>query len=552
MSGIDLSKLPKTINIPNKPLGHFLEEEAAKYPGRAAMIFMKKSYSYSAVDRDVRRFMNVLRRQGVGKGDVVALMSPNCPQAIIAFQAALRVGAIVTQLSPMYVEREVEHQLNDSGAKVAVVANLMINVFASAVDKTKVQKVIVFKMEEYMAWPISWIAPLLWKYKEKRNTAIPSGPKFVLWSALMAAAPEKADSALVDPEDVALYQYTGGTTGVSKGVELTHRNLVANTLQAKAWFIGAEEGKETMILVLPIFHVFGMTVGMNLGFSLAATLVVIPKFDAVDVMGLIQKHKATVFPGVPLMYQKINDSPDAAKYDISSIRFCISGAAPLARITKEKFEKITGGKLVEGYGLTEASPVSHCNPLIGGEKVGSVGVALPNTEHKIIGAETGKVAKTMETGELLIRGPQVMRGYKGKPEETAKVIIDGWLYTGDMGYIDEDGFVFLVDRKKEMVITGGLNVYCTELEEVLRKMEGVAEVAIIGEPDITYGENVVAVVVRAPDSVITDADVIAFSKKNLAAYKIPKKVVFLEALPKTIIGKVLKREIKRILKDKPA
>ena len=552
MSGVDLSILPKTINIPNKPLGHFLEEAAAKFPGRPALIFMKSVTTYSELDRQVRQFMNVLRSLGVAKGDVVALMSPNCPQTIIAYQAALRVGAIVTQLSPLYVEREVENQLNDSGAKVAVVANLMIKVFAGAVDKTKVEKVIVFNMQDSMAWPICWIAPLIWKYKEKRNVTIPSNPKILHWSALMASAPEKAETALIDPEDLALYQYTGGTTGASKGVELTHRNLVANTLQAKAWFIGAEEGKETMILALPIFHVFGMTVGMNTGFSIAATLVVIPKFDAADVMSLIQKYKATVFPGVPLMYQKINDSPEAAKYDISSIRFCISGAAPLAKITKEKFEKTTGGKLAEGYGLTEASPVTHCNPLIGGAKVGSIGVALPSTEHKVISAETGQVAKPMETGELLIRGPQVMRGYKGKPEDTAKTIINGWLYTGDMGYIDEDGFVFLVDRKKEMVITGGLNVYCTELEEALRKMDGVAEVAIIGEPDLTYGENVVAVVVRAADSAITEKEVIAFSKENLAGYKVPKKVVFLEALPKTIIGKVLKREIKRILKDKPA
>ncbi|MDH4184227.1 MAG: long-chain fatty acid--CoA ligase, partial [Nitrospinota bacterium] len=532
MSPIDRSKLPGDIQIPDKPLGHFFEESADKYPDRTAMVFMKKSFSYGEVNRQVKKFMNVLRGQGVKKGDVVALMSPNCPQVIIAYQAALRVGAIVTQLSPLYVEREVEHQLKDAGAKVAVVANLMAPVFAKAVDKTSVEKVILFNMQDYMAWPISWIAPLLWKYKEKRNVTLPTGPKYLLWADLMATASDKAQNAAIDFNDLALYQYTGGTTGTSKGVELTHRNLVANTLQAKAWFYEAQEAKETMILVLPIFHVFGMTVGMNLGFSLAATIIVIPKFDAKEVMALIQKHKATVFPGVPLMYQKINDSPDAANYDISSIRFCISGAAPLARSTKETFERITGGKLVEGYGLTEASPVSHCNPLAMEGKTGSIGVALPSTRHKIISAETGQLAKPMETGELLISGPQVMRGYKGKPEETAKVIIDGWLYTGDMGYIDEDGFVFLVDRKKEMVITGGLNVYCTEVEAELRKMEGIAEVAIIGEPDLTYGENVVAVVVRAEGSHISDKDVVAFSKKNLAGYKIPKKVVFLEALPK--------------------
>ncbi|MDH5637315.1 MAG: long-chain fatty acid--CoA ligase [Nitrospinota bacterium] len=550
MSGIDLSILPKTIDLPDKPLGHFFEESAAKYPDRTAMIFMKKEYSYAETDRQVRKFMNVLRANGVNKGDVVALMSPNCPQAIITYQAAMRVGAIVTQLSPLYVVNEVEHQLKDAGAKVAVVANLMSPVFSKAVEKTDVGKVIIFNMQDYMAWPISWLAPLKWRFKEKRDMTIPTGAKYLMWDEQMDQAPEKAENAQIDAEDLALYQYTGGTTGTSKGVELTHKNLVANTLQGKGWFIGAEEGKETMILALPIFHVFGMTVGMNLGFSMGMRLIVIPKFEAAEAMALIQKHKATFFPGVPLMYQKINDTPDTTKYDMSTIKFCLSGAAPLPRITKERFEAITGGKLVEGYGLTEASPCTHCNPLIGGDKVGSIGLALPSTEQKVLHAETGEVAKPGETGELLIRGPQVMRGYKGKPEETAKVIIDGWLYTGDMGYIDEDGFVFLVDRKKEMVITGGLNVYCTEVEAVLRKMKGVADVAIIGEPDPTYGENVVAVIVRAEGSSISEKDIVAYSKENMGAYKVPKKVVFLEELPKTIIGKVLKREIKKILQVK--
>ncbi|MDH5509790.1 MAG: long-chain fatty acid--CoA ligase [Nitrospinota bacterium] len=552
MSGTDFSTLPKTIDLPDKPLGHFFEEAAAKYPDRTAMVFMKKEYSYAETDRQVRKFMNVLRANGVNKGDVVALMSPNCPQAIITYQAAMRVGAIVTQLSPLYVANEVEHQLKDSGAKVAVVANLMAPVFSRGAGNTGMEKVIIFNMQDYMAWPISWIAPLIWRFKEKRDMTMPTGSRYIMWDALMDKASEKAENTQIAPDDLALYQYTGGTTGTSKGVELTHRNLVANTLQGKAWFIGAEEGKETMILALPIFHVFGMTVGMNLGFAMGMRLIVIPKFEAAEVMGLIEKYKATFFPGVPLMYQKINDSPSALKHDMSTIKFCLSGAAPLPRVTKERFESLTGGKLVEGYGLTEASPCTHCNPLIGGDKVGSIGLALPSTEQKVLHAETGEVAKTGETGELLIRGPQVMLGYKGKPEETANVIIDGWLYTGDMGYIDEDGFVFLVDRKKEMVITGGLNVYCTEVEGVLRKMEGVADVAIIGEPDPTYGENVVAVIVRKEGSSISDKDVIAYSKANVAGYKVPKKVVFLEELPKTIIGKVLKREIKKILKLQPA
>lgn len=552
MSGVDYTKLPKTIDVPEKPVTHFLEGAVEKYPDRTALVFVGKSMTYRELDGQIRRFMNALRRQGVGKGDVVAIMSPNCPQAIIAYQAALRIGAIVTQLSPLYVEREIEYQLNDSGAKVVVVANLMAGKVANVIDRTKAVKAIVLKLQEYMAWPKSWLAPVLWKFIEKRDTRIPSGPRFVVWGDVMKEAPAEAKNADVGPDDLALYQYTGGTTGIAKGVELTHRNLVANTLQARAWFTEAEEGQEVFILALPIFHVFGMTVGMNLGLALAAKIVVAPKFDAAEVLKLIEEHKATVFPGVPAMYNAINNSPKAAGADISSIRFCISGAAPLPRLVKEKFEGLTGGKLVEGYGLTEASPVTHCNPLTGGEKSGAIGLALPSTEHKIISAQTGQeAAKPGEVGELLVRGPQVMRGYKDNPEETAKTIIDGWLYTGDMGYIDEDGFVFLMDRKKEMVITGGMNVYPKEVEEILRKMGGVADAAVIGEPDNQYGEKVVAVVVRTEDSEITEQDVIAYGKKNLGGYKVPKKVVFVDSLPKTIIGKVLKRELKKQL-EKPA
>ena len=542
---------PREVEIPDIPLGRLMEDAAAKYPGRTAMIFLNKKFSYSQVDRQIRQFMNILRSMGVNKGDVVALMSPNCPQAIIAFQAVMRIGAILTQLNPLYVEREVEHQLKDSGAKVAVVANLMAPVFSRAMERTGVEKTIIFKMQDYMAWPINWLAPLKWRFAEKRDLTLPAGPKFFMWDQLMRGASDIAQDAQVAPEDVALYQYTGGTTGTSKGVILTHRNLVANATQAKAWIAVAKEGEDTMILALPIFHVFGLTAGMNLGFILAMTLVVIPKFEAAEVMGLIQKHKASFFPGVPLMYQKINENPDTSKYDISSIKFCLSGAAALPRATKEKFEQLTGGKLVEAYGLTEASPGTHCNPILSEGKTGSIGLPLPSTASRIVDLETGQDAKTGQMGELYVRGPQVMRGYKGAPQETSAVLNDGWLRTGDMGYVDEDGFVFLMDRKKEMILAhGGYNVYPKELEEVLRELEGVADVAIVGEPHPEKGEQVVAAIVRKEGSHLTAEEVIEYSRKNMAAYKMPRRVEFFETLPRTIIGKVLKREIKNLLRER--
>ncbi len=546
MSDYDYSDLPSKLDYPETPITSLLYDAVSKYPDNIAIDFFGHTLTYREFDRQVQIFMSVLKGLNIAQGDVVAIMAPNCPQGMIAYQAILRLGGIVVQTNPLYVEREIEHQFNDAGVKVAVVLDLMAPKVDEALDKTSVEKVVVFKLQDYMPWPISWLFPIKLMVQRQSPKKV-SGPKYFRWTDLMAGAKEGAETVDVSVDDIALYQYTGGTTGVAKGVELTHRNLIANAMQAKTWFVGAEEAKEVFLLTLPTFHAFGMTVGMNLGISLAAKIVVVPKFDPSMILKLIEKHRVTMFPGVPAMYTAINNNPKAATTDISSIKYCISGAAPLPGETRDKFEEITGGTLVEGYGLTEASPVTHCNPLTGGAKLGSIGHNLPGTEHKIVGEESGEELPKGEVGELLIKGPQVMKGYRNNPEETANVLKDGWLLTGDMGYEDEDGFIFLMDRKKEMVISGGYNVYPKEVEEILYKIDGVKEAAVIGEPDERFGEMVVAALVKQEGAEITEESIIEECKEELASYKVPKKVVFLDSLPRTIIGKVLKRELKKQL-----
>lgn len=538
--------VPQTIEIPDKPLTSLLLEAVAKYPDNVAMSFFGASITYRQFDTLVKKAMNVLRGLGVKKGDMVAVMSPNCPQALIAYQAILRIGAVVTQTNPLYVEREIEAQFNDSGARVAIVLNLFAPRVANILGKTRLEKVIVFRLEEYMPTLLSLLFPVkLWF--EGRSAKTPKGEAFLDWRELMEKASETAEPESVGAGDVALIQYTGGTTGVAKGVTLTHRNVLANALQCKAWFTDAVEGREVFLLALPVFHAFGMTAGMNLALSLSAKLVLVPKFDADTVMKLIEKNRVTMFPGVPAMYVAINNHPKAARRDISSIKYCLSGAAALSTEVKRKFEALTGGRLVEGYGLTEASPVTHGNPLSTGGKPGSIGMPLPSTKCIIARNEDAEEAAPGEVGELMVSGPQVMAGYHNKPEETAKVLKSGWLFTGDLGYVDDDGYVFLMDRKKEMIISGGCNVYPKEVEEVLFSCPGVKEAAVVGMDDSYLGERVVAALVLQDGAHVTEKDVQEHCRKNIASFKVPKKVYFRDNLPKTVIGKVLKRVLKEEL-----
>lgn len=544
MSEFDYSSLPKTIDIPEIPAYSLLDNAVAKYPDNIAITFFGIDTTYREFERQVKKTMNMLRSLGIKKGDVVALMTANCPQTLFIYQAVLRVGAIITLINPLYVEGEVEHQIKDSGARIAFVLNILTPKMEPCLKNGLLDKVIVLKLDDYMPWIIGILFNLKLR-KEKRYVPEMIDDTHLKWSDLMEAASDEADNETVSSEDIAQYQYTGGTTGVAKGVELTHKNILSNALQGVAWFTEADVGKEVIIITLPIFHVFGLTVGMNMGIGLAARMILVPKFDANEVMKLIAKYKVTLFPGVPMMYNLIINDPKAIAHDTSSVKYCVSGAAPLPKKTKETFEKLTGGVLEEGYGLTEASPLTHCNPLTGGSKTGSIGLNLPNTESKIMAEDSVTEMPQGEMGELAVRGPQVMRGYRGHDEETAMVLKNGWLFTGDMGYIDEDGFIFLGDRKKELIISGGYNVYPRDVEDAMLKLAGVKEVAAIGLPDESKGEIVAVAIVADSEIELTKEAVIAHAKEHLAAYKIPKKVIFVDEIPKTIIGKTLKR----ILKD---
>jgi long-chain acyl-CoA synthetase len=539
------ASLPRRIDIPEKPATALLSDSAARFPERPAIDFFGVGMTYAQLDAAVDKAVGAIRSLGAERGEPIAMMTPNSPQSVILYHAILRAGCVVVQTNPLYVEREIEGQFVDAGVRFAFVSDLFHARVAAVRDKTPLEKVVVTRLDDYMPWLTGKLFRLKMRL-QRRLSSIRYDEGTLAWSDVMGAAPVGAGAADVSVDDTAVYLYTSGTTGTAKAVVLSHGNVYANAYQCRAWFMDAEEGKEVFILALPQFHAFGMTAGMNLGLLLGAKLVVTPKFDAGQAMKLIERHKATLFPGVPAMYIAIIGHQDAARRDMSSIKYCISGAATLTAETKQRFEFLTGGTLVEGYGLSEASPVTHCNPLQAPNRIGAIGMPLPNTESKIL-LESTEEAPPGHVGELVVRGPQVMQGYKDRPEETARALKNGWLFTGDMGYADDDGFVYLMDRKKEMIITGGCNVYPKEVEEALYRIDGVVEAAVVGLPDDYLGERVAAAVVVAPKTTLTAKGIIRALKSDLAGYKVPKKIFFIDALPKSVIGKTLKRVLRERL-----
>lgn len=545
-----LNKYPEgirhSLDYNGRALHAFLDEAAAKYPEVTATYFIGGTLTYRELAQKTESFAKVLVDLGVKKGDRVAVMLPNMPQFIIAFYGLLKAGAIGVPVNPLYTERELEFQLNNSGAETIIALDILYPRIEKVRKKTSLKNVVVTKVGEYLPWHLRMLYPLK---EKKEGTAVKiSADADVLWFQDLLERGAKASVALptdIKPEDIALFQYTGGTTGTSKGAVLTHGNLVANALQTREWFKDAKEGQEKVLAAIPFFHVYGMTVAMNLGIAIAATLVLMPRPTPIDdVLKTIQKTKPNMFPGVPTLYVGIINHPDVKKYDLSSITACISGAAPLPVEVQQKFEEITGGTLVEGYGLTEASPVTHANPLYGERKYGSIGLPLPNTDARIRDLETGeKDLGPDEIGELVIRGPQVMTGYWQKPEENARTIRDGWLYTGDVAKMDEDGYFYIVDRLKDMIIAGGYNIYPREVEEVLYEHPKVLEAAVVGVPDEYRGETVKAFVVLKEGETATEEEIINFTKEHLAKYKAPKAVEFRTELPKSLVGKVLRRKL---------
>lgn len=534
-------EIPGTISYDIQPLHGYLEKMASRYPEKKALHFLGKDVTFSDFHDKVKKFANYLQRLGVEKGDRVAIMLPNCPQSVIGYYGTLLAGGIVVQTNPLYTERELEYQLHDSGAKVILCLDLVFPRVTNVQKATRLEHIIVTRIADFLPFPKNLLYPFVQKKQTNLVVNVSESETIHLWKSV-----ERESNAGVevpcDPEnDLALLQYTGGTTGFPKGVMLTHKNLVSNTLMGAHWLYNCKEGEEVILGVLPFFHVYGMTAVMNLSIMQGYKMVLIPKFDMKMVFEAIKKHKVTLFPGAPTIYIALLNSPLLKEYDISSIQACISGSAPLPVEVQEEFERVTGGKLVEGYGLTESSPVTHGNFLWEKRVPGSIGVPWPDTEVIIMSLETGEALPPGEIGEIVVKGPQIMKGYWNKPEETAAVLQDGWLHTGDVGYMDEDGFFYVKDRKKDMIVASGFNVYPREVEEVLYECEKVQEVVTIGVPDPYRGETVKAFVVLKEGAECTEEELDQFARKYLAAYKVPKVYEFRSELPKTTVGKILRR-----------
>jgi long-chain acyl-CoA synthetase len=533
--------VPKTLEYPEKTLSELLQDVSAKYPQNPALYYFGSRIDYAGLNAKADRFANLLIKEGIKPGDRVALYLPNCPPCVIAFFGVLRAGAILTQLNPLYSASETAHQLKDSGAKYVISLDRFVPILRQVAGECGLKKVWITRINDDFPIPLKWLYPLKAK-KEKSWVDWPAEPLFTSFVKELAAASPQPVSVPLNMDATALLQYTGGTTGVAKGVILTHRNLVANAYQCKSWFPQLEDGKEVFMLAIPIFHCYGMTAGMTFALASAASMVLVPKFEVAQVLKAVDKYGVGIFPGVQAIYVAINNYPQVGKYNVRSIKACISGAGPLHQEVQKKFEALTGGKLVEGYGLTEASPVTHCNPVYGKRKMGMIGLPFVGTDSRIMDVETGKIEmKVREIGELTIKGPQVMQGYWNHPEETAMVLKDGWLYTGDIGYMDEDGFFAIVDRKKDMVKVGGENVYPRDVEEVLFKNEKVLDCVVAGIPDEKLVDKIKAYIVLKPGQTATAQEFIDFCKDKLAKYKVPKEVEFRESLPKNMVGKMLRR-----------
>lgn len=534
--------VPHRIDYPDISLCQLLEHSAQKHPGSIATVFFGAKLTYRQLDDAVNAFSAALASLGIKKGDRVALLLPNCPQVLIAYYGTLKAGAIVVPTNPLYVESELQHQFNDAEVQTVVTLTRFYPLVKRVQPKTAIRNIIVANIKDYFPPALRFLFTLAKEKKEGDRVEIDRGHGNYRFLDLLRQHTGQVYQAPVSSGDVALLQYTGGTTGTAKGAMLTHRNLVANTMQAASWLTDVKEAGEVFLCVIPFFHVYGMTTAMNLGVYLAGTLVMLPRFQLDEVLKTINKYRPTIFPGVPTMYVAINNNPQIGKYHVKSIRACLSGAAPLPVEVQQRFETLTGGRLVEGYGLTEASPVLHANPIYGLRKAGSIGLPVPDVEAKIVDVETGLSELGIgEIGEIVVRGPQVMKGYWNQPVETANVVRDGWLYTGDIGKMDEDGFFYIVDRKKDIVIAGGYNIYPRDVEETLYSHPKIREAVVAGIPDQYRGETLKAYVVLREGCSATEQEIIDFCRDKMARYKVPTAVEFRAELPKTLVGKFLRR-----------
>jgi long-chain acyl-CoA synthetase len=550
-----LHHYPKEVSpsqsYPDQSIVQFLLNSVKSHPNHTAVHFLGKTVTYKQLHDDAVSLAYGLLSLGIARGDRVAIMLPNCPQAVIAYYGVLLAGGIVVQTNPLYVERELEHQLADSGAVAIITVDLLYPRLSRVRGKLpeegplpKLRHAIITSIKDGLPFPKNLLYPLKQR-KEGFRADIPYGSFGVVGykKLLSAKQPSSPLPALAKSAELAVLQYTGGTTGTPKGVMLSHGNLIANTMQISAWCYKAEDGKERFLAALPLFHVFGLTVLMNMSVLRAGALILLPRFEVETVLQTINQQKPTIFPGAPTMYVALINHKAAAKTDLSSINVCISGSSALPLEVQEQFEAMTGGRLIEGYGLSEASPVTHANPIWGHRKIGTIGIPLPDTDAAVIDPETGERLGIGELGELVVRGPQVMQGYWNKSVESDQVLRDGWLFTGDLGTMDADGFFTVMDRIKDVIIAGGFNIYPREVEEVLFEHPAVREAAVIGVKDEYRGETVKAFIVFKEGWQVSSHQLDRWCRERLASYKVPHHYSFRETLPKTMIGKVLRRKL---------
>ncbi len=555
--------VPASIDYPPIPLDKLLEESAEKHPEHPAIVFggsvgsrvMDSALSYSELNDAVNRFAAAMQNLGIKKGDRVAMFMPNCPQLIIAYYGTMRAGGISVPSNFLYTAKEIEKQLLDSGAEIIVVLSSYYALVDSVRENTRLRHIVVANVKEYFP-PLLKLMFTLLKEKKGGHAVKISNENDIWFQSLLKNANKTPQSVVTTQDDTACLIYTGGTTGIPKGAELTHRNVLSNAVAGSYWS-HSREAKEVSIGALPFFHSYGMTAVMNMTIATAGTMVLIPDpRDVLHIMGSISKHKATLYSAVPSSYTRINTHPDVSKFDLSSVRVCLSGAAPLPKKVQETFQDITGGKLVEAFGMTESSPATHVNPL-DRNKIGTIGTPWPDTDVRIVDIDTGEEELPQgEIGEMIMQGPQVMKGYWRMPTETANMLREHpsigpgkWLHSGDIAFMDEEGYFRIVDRKKDMIICGGYNVYPRNIEEVLYQHPAVKEAGVVGMMDEYRGETAIAFVVLKEGMSASEQEIIDHCAEHLAKYKVPSKIIFRTSLPMTAVGKVLRRELVKELSD---
>ncbi|HEY5531839.1 MAG TPA: long-chain fatty acid--CoA ligase [Candidatus Anoxymicrobiaceae bacterium] len=534
--------VPEAIDYEKMTVSASLSRSARQFPDAPALIFMGKKISFSELDALVNGFARALMGLGINKGDKVAMILPNIPQVVIANMATLRIGAVVVMNNPLYTEHELAHQLDDSDSRIALTIGPLVPRVLSAMPETKLEKVVACNINDYLPFPKKQLFPYLMKAMYKR---IETSDRVLDFMTLMKSNPPDPVEDRGEWEELSTLLYTGGTTGVSKGVMLSHRNISSNVQQFHAWFPDLNDGEVSLIGTFPIFHSAGYTAMQNAPVWGAWTHIMIPRPEPKTMIELLKKHRPQFLPGVPAIFVGLLATPEFREMDLSFIKGFFSGAAPLAIDTIKDLHDLTGANMVEVYGMTETTPIASAHPYGGLVKPGTVGIPMPDTDIKVVDAETGASEMPVgEVGEIIISGPQVMMGYYKKPDETAAILRDGWIFTGDLGFMDEDGYISVVDRKKDMVISSGFNVYPVEVDDVLFSHPKVLEACTIGVPDSYRGESLKAFVVLKEGETATEEEIIEFTRENLAAYKVPKSVEFIDELPKTAVGKILRRELR--------